>query len=144
MKKAIIFGSLGSLVLLTLYFLIMRLGSGSWDYTLRELMRLRYFVTPLILGFGVQVGLFSYLKSCAKVNKFENAGAATGVVTSTTAMLACCAHHITDVLPLIGLSAATVFLAKYQQWFLLLGILSNAVGIFIMVRQLRKMKGAKA
>ncbi len=143
MKKAISYGFLGSLALLALYFLIMRLGSGSWDYTLRELMRLRYWVTPLILGFGVQIGLFSYLKSCARVNKFEKGTTATGVVTSTTAMLACCAHHITDILPLIGLSAATVFLVKYQQQFLALGILSNAVGIFIMLRQLRKMKGVK-
>lgn len=140
MRKAIIFGLLGSLALLFLYFLIMRLGSGSWDYTLRELVRLRFWVTSLILGFGIQVGLFSYLKSCNKVTKFEKGATVTGAVSSTTAMLVCCVHHVTDVLPLIGLSAATVFLVKYQQWFLALGILSNVIGILIMIRQRRRMK----
>ena len=140
MRKAIFHGFLGSLALLSLYFVIMRLGSGSWDYTLRELLRLRFWVTPLVIGFWVQVGLFSYLKNCTKVKNVEKGATATGVATSTVAMLACCAHHVTDILPMVGLSAATVFLVKYQQWFLALGILSNAVGIFIMIRQLRRMK----
>lgn len=140
MIKSVFFGSLGSLGLLFLYFLIMGLGSGSWDYTLRELLRLRYWVIPLIIGFGLQVGLYSYLKDCVKAGHAEKSAAFTGTAASTTAMLACCAHHLTDVLPLIGLSAATVFLVKYQLWFLGLGIISNLVGILIMVRSLRKMK----
>ena len=43
-------------------------------------------------------------------------------------MAACCAHHVTDVLPLVGLAGAGLFLSTYQGLFLLLGVLSNAVG----------------
>lgn len=140
MKKASIFGILGSLALLSLYFLVMRLGSGSWDYTVRELVRLKFWVAPLVIGFGTQVGLFTYLKNCSMAKTREKGATVVGVTTSSVAMLACCAHHVTDVLPIVGLSAATVFLVKYQQWFLALGILSNAVGVLIMIRQIREMK----
>ena len=133
MKRVIFHGFLGSLALLLLYFIVMRLGSGSWDYTLRELLRLKFWVVPLILGFGIQIGLFSYLRNNA-------AATVTSGATSSLAMLACCAHHATDVLPLIGLSAATVFLFKYQEWLLALGIASNLVGIFLMIKQLKRMK----
>lgn len=128
--KSIFWGALAGIALLGLYFLVMGLGSGSWDYTIRELLRLKFWVAPLILGFGIQVGLFSYLRSCG-------AAMATGAGTSSLAMLACCAHHITDVLPVIGLSAATIFLVQYQEWFLGLGILSNLTGIYLMWRKIK-------
>ena len=118
---------------MSLYLMVMGLGSGSWDYTVRELLRLKFWVAPLILGFALQAGLFSYVRS-------YRLAAATGAGTSGLAMLACCAHHVTDILPLLGLTVIATFLANYQEWFLSLGILSNIVGIFLMIRQIRRMK----
>jgi len=40
---------------------------------------------------------------------------------------------VTDVLPIVGLSAAAVFLTAYQPVFLALGVFSNLVGITIML-----------
>lgn len=54
------------------------------------------------------------------------------------AMVACCAHHLTDVLPLVGLAGAAVFLSSYQSLFLLLGVLSSFVGITYMLGLLRR------
>ena len=53
-------------------------------------------------------------------------------------MLACCAHHASDVLPLIGLSGAALFLTDYRVPFMVLGIATNLVGIVVMLRQMRK------
>lgn len=92
------------------------------------------------MGFGIQVGLFTYLKSCQMAAGAESMAAATGTATSTAAMVACCAHHLTDVLPFLGLSAATAFLARYQEWFLAVGILSNILGILLMIRNIKMMK----
>jgi len=128
------------MAILTLYFLVMRLGSGSWNFTLSELYRLRFWVTPLILGFGTQVGLFSYLKNCHRIGKTEGGTTVTSTATSSVAMLACCTHHLTDFLPFLGLATVATFLVSYQQWFLSLGILSNLAGIFLMIRQIRRMK----
>ena len=64
--------------------------------------------------------------------------AAAGGGTSTAAMIACCAHHVTDVLPLLGLSGAAVFLAQYKVPFMVVGIISNIVGIGVMLRLIRR------
>ena len=65
-----------------------------------------------------------------------------GGATSTAAMVACCAHHVTDVLPIVGLTAAATFLAEYQTLFMLVGLGTTLVGIAVMaiilVRERRK------
>jgi hypothetical protein len=48
-------------------------------------------------------------------------------------MVACCLHHVTDVLPVLGLSAAATFLTRYQRPFMLFGLGMNLVGIVFMV-----------
>jgi hypothetical protein len=62
---------------------------------------------------------------------------ATGGI-STTAMAACCVHHLSDVLPIIGLTGAALFFSDYQKIFLLLGVLSNAVGITLMLHIIQR------
>lgn len=140
MKQAIILGILASVFLLGFYLVVMSWGSGSWEFTLSELWKLRYWVGVLVAGFGIQVGFYSYLRSCARTGGMEGGSAALGGTTSTVAMIACCAHHLTDILPIIGLSFAATFLVKYQLWFLGLGIVSNIVGILLMLRQLKYIK----
>jgi hypothetical protein len=54
------------------------------------------------------------------------------------AMVACCAHHVTDVLPILGLTAAATFLADYRVAFMLLGLGTTIVGIIYMVVILMK------
>ena len=57
----------------------------------------------------------------------------TSGATSATVMLACCLHHVTDVLPILGLSAAATFLTRYQRPFMLLGLGMNILGIIVML-----------
>ncbi len=52
-------------------------------------------------------------------------------------MAACCAHHLTDVLPNLGLSGLATFLASYQVLFIVIGVLSNVVGITIMLETIQ-------
>ena len=63
---------------------------------------------------------------------------AAGGGVSTVAMVACCLHHLTDVLPLLGLTAAATFLAEWKVPFLVVGLLTNLVGIGLMLREVRK------
>ena len=55
-------------------------------------------------------------------------------------MLACCAHHLTDVLPILGLSSAAIFLNLYKTPLLWLGIGMNLVGIVYMLRKIREQR----
>jgi hypothetical protein len=95
------------------------------------------FVIPIILGFGVQVGLYTLLKKGLTRPLHAPAGGATtaaGGGMSTVAMVACCAHHVADVLPLLGLTAAATLLANWKIPFMVAGLLSNVIGIAIMLR----------
>jgi hypothetical protein len=143
-------GLLGALLLTGLYF-----GIVSWAESPRHAADFfwqdRWIVAPIILGFGVQVGLYTILKK----RLFIDPGYTTSVQpapsalitgagggTSTIAMVACCAHHVSDVLPILGLTAAAAFLAQYRTAFMLVGLGTTIVGIsvmlFILVQARRK------
>jgi hypothetical protein len=113
----------------------------SWAHAVSLFREDALFVVPIALGFGIQVGLFTHLKRVVRpVNGTGASGALTGTSggTSTLSMLACCAHHVTDVLPLLGLSGAAVFLAQYKVPFMVLGLLSNAIGIGVLIVTIRR------
>jgi YHS domain-containing protein len=135
---AILWGLSGGVALVAVYFLIL-VFANSTEHALSELRRLWYWMIPLISGFAVQLALFAYARGATRSGTTASSSGviATGGV-STLSMVACCAHHLTDVLPLIGLAGAALFLADYQTLFLLLGFLSNIVGIVYMLGTLRR------
>lgn len=106
----------------------------------------RWTIIPIILGFGIQVALFSILKFrlFVPVNATGPSGALMGASggVSTTAMLACCVHHVTDVLPILGLTAAAAFLGRYRlvlmQGSLVITLAGIAVMLFILFKERRK------
>lgn len=99
------------------------------------------FVIPIMLGFGTQVGLYTLLKKRLYIPMRVPAGGATtaaGGGMSAVAMVACCAHHVADVLPLVGLTAAATFLANWKIPFMIVGLLTNLIGIVVMLRIINK------
>lgn len=134
-------GFLGALFLTGLYF-----GIVSWaespEHALEFFWQDRWIVIPIILGFGVQVALYVILKNrlFVPVTGVGPSGVLTGAggTTSTVAMVACCAHHVTDVLPVLGLTAAATFLAQYRTSFMLVGLATTLVGIGVMITILFK------
>lgn len=129
------FGLLATAGLLLFYVGVITLAQ-SFDHALAQLAEDRWFVGAIALGFGTQMGLFTYLRG---LHVHAGAGGvATSTGTSTAAMLACCAHHLVDVLPIIGLSGAAIFLDAYKTPLLWLGIAMNLVGIAYLVRKLRR------
>ena len=69
-------------------------------------------MTLLIVGFGVQIGMFVNTRILIKARSISGATSAAAGAGSVSAgsMVACCMHHITDVLPILGISAFAVFL----------------------------------
>jgi hypothetical protein len=53
-------------------------------------------------------------------------------------MAACCAHHVAEALPLLGLTAAAAFLAQWKIPFMVAGLLTNLAGIAVMLRVIFK------
>lgn len=128
-------GALGTLVMSGVYLGIVSL-AGSPAHALSLFWEDRSLVIPILLGFGLQVGLFTLLKTGLYLPVHAPAsGAVTaaGGGVSTAAMVACCVHHVADVLPLVGLSAAAAFLANWKVPFMIAGLATNLLGITLML-----------
>ena len=135
------FGALGAAALIGFYLGLVTWAQGA-EHALELLWGDRVFVGLISAGFGTQVGLFTYLGLLQRAMARESVAlAGAGTATSSVSMVACCAHHLADVLPILGLSGLAVFLVELRTPLMLLGIATNLVGIAVMLRQLRRIRG---
>ena len=131
-------GSLAGIALVGLYLVVVTVAQGA-DHAVALLWDGRLFVTLISVGFGTQIGLFSYVRLLQR-DLARGSVAVTGAATATASlsMLACCVHHVTDVLPIVGLSGFALFLVEFRTPLIFVGLATNAVGIVVMVRQLER------
>ena len=127
----------GSLGLLTFYLGLITLAQG-WQHALEQLGQDQLFIGPLVAGFGLQIGLFVYLRRLHTRARVAGVAASTG--TSAAAMLACCAHHLADILPVIGLSGAALFLNEFKTPLLWLGLAMNLAGVIYLAGKIRQQR----
>ncbi|OGZ38920.1 MAG: hypothetical protein A3A94_03310 [Candidatus Portnoybacteria bacterium RIFCSPLOWO2_01_FULL_43_11] len=126
--KSIINGLIGLTVLLAIYFTVISLISG-WSFALSQFSDFWYFIISLALGFGVQIGLYAYLRNVIKIKSGSGKVVAVSGATSTVAMVSCCAHYFVNLLPIIGVSGIFVLIGQYQIELFWLGIIANLFGI---------------
>ena len=136
MNSAIVKGTLASLGLLIVYFTIISLVSG-WSFAQDQFRQFWYYVVTLAIGFGVQVGLYSYLKSSIKSAVSPKVVATTGA-TSTAAMISCCAHYLVNVLPILGAVGIITVISQYQVQLFWVGLAFNFAGIAYMANKIYK------
>ena len=141
--RSIAAGVVGAAVLLGLYLGIVSLAQGI-EHALQQLATDALFVGFISVGFGTQLALFAELRVLDRQHRAAAAVTVAGTGTSAAAMLACCAHHLVELLPLVGLSAAAVFLNAYKTPLLFVGIGMNIIGIVIIARQLQRARRACA
>lgn len=134
-RRSIAAGLLGAAALVATYLGIISLAQG-FEHAMAQLAADAPFIGLISVGFGIQMTLFAELRTVDRRHRSAAAVTAAGTGTSTAAMLACCAHHLVDLLPLLGLSAAAVFLNAYKTPLLVLGIAMNVLGIIVLTRQL--------
>lgn len=127
---------LGSTLIAGIYFGILTWAQG-WEYAASQFSLNRWYVVPIWVAFGIQAALYSILRFRLFIptTSTGHTGAVMGTSggTSVTAMVACCLHHVTDVLPILGLSAAATFLTRYQRPFMLIGLGMEIIGIIVML-----------
>lgn len=142
-RRSTLFGILAAAALLTLYLGVISVAQGP-AHAVEQLALDAPFALAISAGFGVQIALFAELRAIDRRHRRGAAVTVAGTSTSTAAMLACCAHHVVDLLPLIGLSAAAVFLNEFKTPLLVLGLAMNAVGVLVIGRELRRARRACA
>src|SRR3989344_7487090 len=123
-KKSIVYGILSGLGILLFFLAILTTFKG-YGIAVYEFKRLWYWLVPLAIGFGTQIGLYLSIKHDAVIN--------SGVKASSTlsggSMLVCCSHYLLSIIPIIGVTALTEFLMSYQKAFFSIGIVSSIAGI---------------
>ena len=128
-------GATGTAGLVALYVGLISLAQG-FGHAIDQLRADLPVVLAIAVGFGTQVGLFVELRAIHSRHRVSGALTAASTGAGTAAMLACCAHHLVDVLPLLGLSAAAVFLADYRTPLIAFSLGMNALGVVVIGRQL--------
>ncbi len=144
MDKRAIFSSIikgvgATLILISAYFIMVSLISG-FVFAESQFAQFWYYLVSLAVGFGIQIGLYSYLK--ASVHAKDPSGrvlAVTGT-TSTGAMISCCAHYLVNILPVLGVSAFASFVGDYQVQLFWIGTAFNLAGIVFILSRILKFK----
>jgi drug/metabolite transporter (DMT)-like permease len=141
--RSAVAGLLGAAGLIAVYVGLITIAQGL-DHALEQLAADTPFVLLLAAGFGAQLALFAELRQVARRHRSAVAVTAAGTGTSAAAMLACCAHHLVDFLPLLGLSAAAAFLVAYKLPLFMIALAMNAAAVAFMGRRLSRARRACA
>jgi len=135
--RAVSFGIGAALALFGVYAGLVTALSG-WKFFTVQFAANRYWIIALALGFGIQVGLFSYARAvhAARISKsvVATSGTASGV-----AMLACCAHYLANILPFIGaagIAGVAGFFTAYQTELFAFSLAMNIGGIIYLGRKI--------
>ena len=137
--KAILKGTVATLLLLVVYALTLTFVSG-WEFMLEQFTSYWYFIVSLAVGFGIQIALYIYIK-----NLIHHGGASGKIVavsgtTSTAAMVSCCTHYLVNIVPVLGATGLATFVSQYQVGLFWFGIAANAIGIGYIGRKIILMR----
>lgn len=109
------------------YFVVLSLVSG-FEFAKNQFGEFWYFVVSLALGFGIQVGLYAYLRGAVKEMASRKVIVVSGT-TSTAAMISCCTHYLANILPILGTAGIVTFVGEYQVEIFYVGLLMNIFGV---------------
>lgn len=130
--RPIQFGAAALALLLLVYFGVVSLISGA-DFAFEQFAEFWYFIVLLALGFGIQVGLYTYLRNLVGQHGASGKVVAVSGTTSTAAMVSCCAHYLANILPILGITGFLTVVAEYQVELFWVGLAFNAAGILYVV-----------
>lgn len=122
---------------LALFYTVVVGGVGGLSHLGEQVTTDAPWLVVILAGFGTQVALFAELRRRGKLSGASGAAAGGGGAASAVGMIACCSHHIVDLVPVIGLSGAAVFLTDYRTPIMVVAIALNAFGVVMAARRLR-------
>lgn len=131
-------GAIAASGLALFYMVVVAGASGSLGHLGDQARRDWYYLVFILAGFGLQVALMAELRRRHRLHHSAAVASGTGSGASAVGMIACCAHHLADLLPFVGATGAAAFLIDYRVPFMAVGIGVNAVGVFVAARRLRR------
>ena len=123
--------------MLGVYFVAVGLISDT-AFAISQFKKFWYYIVPLALGFGIQVGLYAHLRASVRNSQGSGKVLAVSGTTSTAAMITCCAHYLANIAPLIATAGVITFLTQYQVQFFWVGLAFNIGGIIYIASKVQK------
>lgn len=132
--KIILSVTVATIGLLFVYAVVLSAISG-YKFAGEQFATYGFYVVSLAVGFGIQVGLYMYLRELVHGSVSGKTVAVTGT-TSTLAMISCCAHYLVNILPILGVAGAVAIIAQYQIQLFWVGIAFNLFGMAFIIRKI--------
>lgn len=136
-RRSLIAGVLAAVAMAAFYVAVVAGVSGSWTHLRDQIAADWYLLVLVVAGFATQVALLTELRRRHRLQAAVTAASGSGAGASAVGMIACCAHHIADLMPFLGASGAATFLYDYKVWLVIVGVGVNALGIALATRRLR-------
>lgn len=95
-----------------------------------------FFILPLVVGFGIQIGLLAAIR---RRERLVAAVPATSGTSSVASVAACCLHNLTWFAPLAGIGGFAAILGVYQNYIFAGSIAISAIGVGVMWYQYQRM-----
>lgn len=141
-QDSFLWGLIASVLLISVYFTLVGLISGL-SFAISQFATYWYFLIGLSVGFGIQVGLYKYLRLSIQ-GKIPKGMLATSGTTSTLAMISCCSHYLVNLLPIVGIAGIATIIVQYQIKLFWFGLIINILGIIFMLYRIEKYRKALA
>lgn len=136
-RNSIRAGAVGAAAL-GLFYAVVVGAAGGIEHLGRQTVDDWPWLVVILAGFGTQIALYVELRHRHRLMVASKAAAGSGAGASAVGMVACCAHHVADLAPIIGASGAAVFLTDYRIPIMAAGIGINAVGVFVAAHRLHR------
>jgi hypothetical protein len=134
--KPTLYSILSFILMLLFYFSVISIFE-SFTYAVRKFQTSGVLILLLSLGFAVQIFLHVYMNQIAKLKGGKLATATSGI-TSGTAMVFCCLHHITDLLPVVGISIFGLLSPSFETIWMTIGLSINLIAILFLLGHMKK------
>lgn len=138
MKKLhpIVFSILTTLLMGVFYYLLLFLTTADPLHPF-TFFREKWILLGLLFStfFG---NMYFYQKLRQHICKHESKVAGSTATVNGVSMVACCAHHLADIFPILSLFGIAAFMTDFQDYFIIFGIISNIFAIFYMNFHLKK------
>jgi hypothetical protein len=121
------------------FYVTVLAASGGWRHLADQARTDWWLLAPIVVAFGVQVALTVELRSRHRTHHLAaTAGAGTGA--STAGMVACCAHHLVDLVPLLGAAGVAGFLFDWRIPLMAAGLVVNLLAVVVAMRRLNQVR----
>jgi hypothetical protein len=141
LKNPFVFGAGIGILVILFNILIASIAEGAIEKGYQVFLTNGIFVYLIPMAVGIQMGLFRYHRNLISghgVSGSEKMGMA-GSATSSLTMVACCLHHVSDLLPSVGfILASSSFLIEYKDAIITIGLLANMIGSAYIARAILK------